>query len=299
MPVFVSFSFQDEAVFSAVSMALESSGIDRWDSSSMQIGESLAGQLRAAIEACDACIFLATRRSIDSPWCLAELGAFWGIGKRVLLFMADPDLAESSLPPQFKGTIRVNNARALVEATHKLLKERNTRAVLPYEFYRSCGEYGTEKQWSELLDQCRIQFSAMGVSLSAWRRMAQFDKRTIAKATEGCQLRFLLMHPENPLLEGTLYKGRDRTSVETVIAESLQFFCGLQDASENIEVRLVRTGLPHFSIVRSDDRIILTQYISKETWGAGPTWRCSEGSPLYDVALSDFELLWNGSVRAT
>jgi hypothetical protein len=213
--------------------------------------------------------------------------------------MADPDLTESTLPPQFKGTLRVDNARALIEAARKALAESDVARseVADYEFYKSCGEYGTERQWSELLDQSQTQFSALGVSLSNWRRMHRFDKRTISRAEAGCQLRFLLMHPENPLLEGVLYKGRDLTSVKPLITESIEYFGQLQARHENIEVRLMRSEIPHFSLVRADNRLVLTQYLIAETWGAGPTWRCTEGSSLFEVAFNDFEQLWHESVR--
>lgn len=41
MPIFVSHNFQDAAVFSALSLALEAADLDRWDSSSMSLGDSL------------------------------------------------------------------------------------------------------------------------------------------------------------------------------------------------------------------------------------------------------------------
>jgi hypothetical protein len=62
------------------------------------------------------CASLLRRRSITSPWCLAELGAFWGAGKRVLLFIAEPDLTDSVLPPQFKGDLKVRTAHELIKA---------------------------------------------------------------------------------------------------------------------------------------------------------------------------------------
>src|SRR5690349_11021996 len=119
MPAFVSYTTKDEAMHSMLCVALDSAGIERWDTSSMAVGEPLADQLRAAIKRCEVCVFIATRRSIESPWCLAELGAFWGAGKRVVLFMADPDLAETTLPPQFKGSLRADNARTLLDSLRK------------------------------------------------------------------------------------------------------------------------------------------------------------------------------------
>jgi hypothetical protein len=41
---------------------------------------------------------VATRQCVESSWCSAELGAFWGHGKKVLVYVADESLAERTLP---------------------------------------------------------------------------------------------------------------------------------------------------------------------------------------------------------
>ncbi len=120
MLAFVSHSQEDTGVYSALCLALDSAGISRWDSSTMSPTESLADQLRDAIHRCQACIFVATHRSIISRWCLAEVGAFWGAAKKIFLFLGEPDLNDSELPPQFKGGLWTSDARSLIAA---LLKE--------------------------------------------------------------------------------------------------------------------------------------------------------------------------------
>lgn len=122
MPVFVSHSHKDEAVYSAMCLAFNGAGIDRWEVSQMSLGESLADQLRLAISDCELCVFIATRRSIESQWCLAELGAFWGAEKNVIIFLADPDLEDSVLPPQFRGNLTANDASRLIEAVKETLE---------------------------------------------------------------------------------------------------------------------------------------------------------------------------------
>lgn len=113
--VFVSHSADDEALYSSLCLALDRSGISRWDVSGLTPGASLSGGLQAAIARCDVCVFLATARSIESRWCLAELGAFWGAGKKVIVYVADPALDESQLPPQFRGTYWTRDAAQLVD----------------------------------------------------------------------------------------------------------------------------------------------------------------------------------------
>ncbi len=105
MSVYISYSFKDDAHHRLLCMALEGQKIPFWTPKSMQVGESLRDQLKAAIQSCDVCIFLATARSIESDWCAAEVGAFWGAGKRVIMYKADPDVDISKIPPQLRDDL--------------------------------------------------------------------------------------------------------------------------------------------------------------------------------------------------
>lgn len=49
------------------------------------------------------CVFVATRDSVASSWCGAELGAFWGAGKPVIIYIAEASLSEDEMPHQFRG----------------------------------------------------------------------------------------------------------------------------------------------------------------------------------------------------
>ena len=115
MPVFISHSHDDEAAYSSLCLALDGQNIPRRDVSKMSPGLPLSEQLRNAIDECEACIFIATKRSLDSRWCLAELGAFWGAGKLVVLYVADPEVTEIDHPPQFQGNLWTTDARRVIE----------------------------------------------------------------------------------------------------------------------------------------------------------------------------------------
>lgn len=123
--VFISYSHEDKALYSSLCLALDGSDVLRRDVSKLSLGKPLAEGLRAAIDECDVCVFLATARSLESRWCLAELGAFWGAGKKVIVYLADPAIDESSLPPQFRGNLWTANATELVEG----IKETDTTGV--------------------------------------------------------------------------------------------------------------------------------------------------------------------------
>ena len=92
MSAFISHSDKDNATFSGFRAGLIGQGIKVWDPESMGAGASLSDQLRDAINSSDVCIFFATKNSIQYEWCLAEVGAFWGAGKGVIVYKADPDV---------------------------------------------------------------------------------------------------------------------------------------------------------------------------------------------------------------
>ncbi len=46
---------------------------------------------------------------------MAELGAFWGAGKKVVIFLADQEIGEPDLPSQFKENLWTRDARRVLE----------------------------------------------------------------------------------------------------------------------------------------------------------------------------------------
>jgi TIR domain-containing protein len=128
MPVFISHSQKDQPSYSSLCLALDGRNVARWDPTELAAGESLADQLRRAIVQCDVCIFLATAQSLDSRWCLAELGAFWGAGKKVIIYFADPKLKESEIPPQFHGTLWTKDAKQLLSSVIQIMNKASADA---------------------------------------------------------------------------------------------------------------------------------------------------------------------------
>src|SRR5206468_3510354 len=105
MQVFISHSHdhEDAPAYSGLCRALDRHSIPWCDISKfINVGELLSERLVEAIEKCQLCVFIATRKSVISQWCLAELGAFWGTRKPVLLYLTDPGLHTSNLPQQFQ-----------------------------------------------------------------------------------------------------------------------------------------------------------------------------------------------------
>jgi len=153
MPVFISHCHRDVGIYTSVCYSLDNEHIPRWDVALLKPGSSLADQLRIVIEQCEVCIFLATGNSVKSTWCLAELGAFWGAGKTVIIYLADATLTEAKLPVQFRGYLTVND-------TPKLIKEIKSEYQQTYDIFLAVpmASYDIEEEYQsarlEVLKVC-------------------------------------------------------------------------------------------------------------------------------------------------
>jgi len=288
MPAFISHSFKDEAIHSAICLALDGAGIDRWDPATMSPGDSLSDQLRKAIQGCEVCIFLATRSSIESPWCLAEVGAFWGSGKTVIIFLADPDLTDSILPPQFKGNLMARTAHKLIEAAKKEIESRKGSDAHDLELFETSIKF-PESEWQKLLQAAETSLDIMGVALMSWRQTPDFREIVMRKADKGCKIRILMMHLDNPILP---LLASDFPILEVNIPRNHAFFEQMAKENSNIEVRQLKKGLMYSFITRTDQQAVFLQFLASQMWGKGPLWKCGNGSRFYEVAKTEFEELW-------
>jgi hypothetical protein len=127
MSVFISHSFQDKAEFDNVAEALEERGIVVWKPEEMMAGGLLSEKLRQSVVNAELCVFVATRHSVESNWCGAELGAFWGAQKPVIIYMAESSLGGEALPGQFKGHLFERRIRRVVDTVEACLEK--TRAA--------------------------------------------------------------------------------------------------------------------------------------------------------------------------
>lgn len=155
MTVFISHSSEDKALYSALALAIDSHGLSRWDVRHMTEGRPLADQLREAVRGARQCVFLATTNSVGSLWCLAEVGAFWGAGKPVIVFLGEPELTEDKLPPQLRGTLYTYDAERLVRA----LKENHSHHATDSDSVRSVPIFSNvppdpiESEWGPEVEQ--------------------------------------------------------------------------------------------------------------------------------------------------
>jgi TIR domain len=122
MPVFISYSQKDDAIYKTFCISLEGQNINHWSSQNMFAGQSLREQLRLAVNDSEICVFLATKNSIKSEWCSAELGAFWGKGIKVIVYIIDSDLRDDIIPVQFQGDLWTRDPRDVIRAINAEMK---------------------------------------------------------------------------------------------------------------------------------------------------------------------------------
>jgi TIR domain len=125
MAVFISHSQADRGMFSTLIAALKGQNISVWDRRIMYAGKSLKDQLKEAIKTCDVSVFLATQNSLKSEWCRAEIGAFWGAGKDVVVFIYDSKISEGEvpLPPELTGDLYTTVFDDVVRAVQNNMKK--------------------------------------------------------------------------------------------------------------------------------------------------------------------------------
>ena len=116
MRIFISHGMgSDPVLFETVVEALKDRLYNCWRPDLLP-GDLTAAQLQDAIATHDACVFVATERSVASEWCKAEVAAFWGRRKPVIVYLTEESLTKT-LPPQFQGAFF---ARTLPEAIRAL-----------------------------------------------------------------------------------------------------------------------------------------------------------------------------------
>jgi CheY-like chemotaxis protein len=129
MKVFVSHDFDNKPEFENLVEWLAQAGVPYWDPLEVKPGGSLREQLREAIAQCAVCVFVATRKSVESSWCGAELGAFWGAGKPIIVYLAEASVTEEQLPPIVRGDVWERKISRIAARAKELVAQTTTASI--------------------------------------------------------------------------------------------------------------------------------------------------------------------------
>lgn len=87
--VFISHSSKDKWIARQMARLIEERGKSLrvktfLDEKDIEGGDSIPGEIRESIQRCDELLVLLSPYSVDRPWVLIEIGAAWGLDKRIV-----------------------------------------------------------------------------------------------------------------------------------------------------------------------------------------------------------------------
>lgn len=156
--------------------------------------------------------------------------------------------------------------------------------------------FGNSDRWVDFLRGATNHLDLAGMSLRWWTKSAQCRAVLEVKAKQGCRVRILIMHQENPALCQFVNSNLKVGGVQHVAAEiesTHLFFRQLAATNPNIEVRQIRSGCLHQQIMRADDRALIALMLYAETSAQLPLLEVSSHMPLHQTMVGEFEALWN------
>lgn len=166
------------------------------------------------------------------------------------------------------------------------------------DFFAQSSSFGPHAKWMGLLQDTSEKFFIMGITLRTWLEGEDLAEVLLRKSAEGCDVRVLLMHPDNPALPLLIHQGRpDERLAKTRldIAEVYSFFGLLAEKGANIQVRQAMTGCTMSQITVADHSATLIPYLFSAKSSASPLYHTGAHSPLYRRALKEFEALWDAN----
>jgi hypothetical protein len=155
--------------------------------------------------------------------------------------------------------------------------------------------YGTSDRWLNLVRKATKAFDLSGISLRWWTKFVEFRTILLQKAEQGCKVRCLLMHPDNPALPQFIHTGIKIGGLKHLVTEiqgAFALFGEIAAAHSNIEVRQVRTGCLSHQIVRTDETMLIAMLLYSQGTSQFPLLECTAASPLFQTIEGEFNTLW-------
>jgi hypothetical protein len=164
--------------------------------------------------------------------------------------------------------------------------------------YPTVESFGTSDRWVDMLREASATIELTGMTLRWWtERSTTFRPAMRRKAEEGCALRVLLLHPDNPALPpyfaNPASAHTDHARLRADVDASFAFFAELSAAQPNIQVRQIIKGFPYQTTVRNDERVLMSPLLCGQSTAQRPLFECSRLLPLYRAAASEIKTLWN------
>ena len=103
----------------------------------MHLRENINERLKEGIRDSACCIFMLNAYSVASTWCIAEVGAFSGANKKIIMYPTEP---RCEVPRFLAGIKSATNPTEVVKACKEVIKSASpltTEGLFYEEFHRS------------------------------------------------------------------------------------------------------------------------------------------------------------------
>jgi len=166
------------------------------------------------------------------------------------------------------------------------------------EVFAKAELYGSSDQWLHLLGESQKRLRVCGISLHAWTRYRGIRKVLLERAEQGCDIRLMIMSPENPALSHLLNESDGISSLERVqsgIERAFDFFQDVASQSPLINIRRVSRGSIHNQVLVNDSRLVLIPYMFSRATFQSPLVLTDCSSPLHEAFEREFDALWDAN----
>jgi hypothetical protein len=164
-----------------------------------------------------------------------------------------------------------------------------------FRFLDRVESFGNSDDWLGLMRGANRSIDLSGRTLRFWTKLPGFFEMLRDKAKQGCDIRVMTIHPDNPAL-GDHIAANGQMDASLIPADNFAghaFFAKLPNPGGRIQIRQITTGYPKQQIVRIDDRMLVNLVLYSESTARSPLVDCTEDSPFFQTMLREFNHIWD------
>ena len=260
------------------------------DDEHIKVGEIISDQLKVGFRESDCCVLVLSKHTEKSAWCMQEVGAFWGAGKPIIVYLTD----RAARPPElFAGMKLANTLDEVVEGLLDL-------PPLPRPIVKDVFPHAEEEDFrnhmkSLALRAKRIRLIGTGLEILG---DSHFRTDILRRADAGqCRLEVYLGDPYSPAVETRLIEENlgDPKPVplgkEGVIERARLLAAQwrhYRSPRREFEVRLF-THYPAFALLIFDDDYFFYPYGCARLGNFSPVFQLAGGVPESKDVIKFFE----------
>jgi hypothetical protein len=296
--------------------AMRECGIEAFRSDHLKDPGKITDQMFGRILGDDLCIAVVTGHN---PNVFYEIAIAQAAGRPVILLAEQGELMPFDLADQrfveytMKPGALVDGVYAREVVAHVRSLEAADWTVAPpveglvqsprstddeLRFLAHAHDFGAADAWMEVFGETEGVFEIMGITLASWRKSPGFVEMVEDKAAAGCEIRMLVLHPDNPALPELINDSIEQDRLDEVrekLAASFRFFSRLAQASDRVSARQISRGCPHFQLARADQRATCIPYMYSRRSDLSPLVSCRAEHPLYATLAEEFADLWDAN----